>query len=142
MALLASAAFPTVSFSDDEEDGGGAEFVDGPADKKKKARKKGAFEKFGLEPKLLHGIKRLGYRLPARRKTIPIALEGHDMVAMARTGSGKTASFLIPLVNRLKAHTTISGARGLVLSPTRELASQTLRFARVLFATLRRCDAH
>ena len=143
-------AFPTVTFSDDEDElGGGLDGVsetqggDKKKKKKKKQRKQGPFEKFGLDQNLLYGIKRLGYRLPTpvQRKTIPVALEGHDMVAMARTGSGKTASFLIPLVNRLKAHTSISGARGLVLSPTRELASQTLRFARALcnFTSLRVC---
>lgn len=52
-------------------------------------------------------------------------LEGHNVVAMARTGSGKTASFLVPLIDRLKAHSKIVGVRGVILSPTRELAEQT-----------------
>ena len=51
---------------------------------------------------------------------------------MARTGSGKTASFLIPMFEKLKARTAKSGARALVLSPTRELALQTLRFCKEL----------
>ena len=75
------------------------------------------------------------------RKTLPIALAGHDLVAMARTGSGKTASFLIPLLDRLKTHSKRFGVRGLVLSPTRELALQTLKFADSIgkFTDLRTC---
>jgi superfamily II DNA/RNA helicase len=60
------------------------------------------------------------------------ALGGRDVVAMARTGSGKTAAFLIPMVERLAAHSARIGARAVVLSPTRELVLQTLRFARAL----------
>lgn len=51
---------------------------------------------------------------------------------MARTGSGKTACFLIPLFEKLKARQAKSGARALILSPTRELALQTLRFTKEL----------
>lgn len=57
-------------------------------------------------------------------------MEGKDLVAMARTGSGKTAAFLIPMFERLKTHTAQTGARALILSPTRELALQTLRFTK------------
>lgn len=70
---------------------------------------------------------------PVQRKTLPVALSGVDTVAMARTGSGKTCAFLIPLLEKLLADTAKgnhSGAhhvRGLILSPTRELSSQTLR---------------
>lgn len=49
---------------------------------------------------------------------------------MARTGSGKTACFLIPMFERLKARSAQSGARALVLSPTRELALQTMKFTK------------
>lgn len=47
---------------------------------------------------------------------------------MARTGSGKTAAFLIPMFEKLKGHDPNSGPRALILSPTRELALQTLKF--------------
>ena len=51
-------------------------------------------------------------------------LEGKDVVAMARTGSGKTACFLLPLLERLQVASAQAGARALILSPTRELALQ------------------
>ena len=62
-----------------------------------------------------------GYKFPTpiQRKSIPLILEGENIVAMARTGSGKTASFLIPLISKLMAHSNLVGVRGLVISPTR-----------------------
>lgn len=59
-------------------------------------------------------------------------LEERDVVAMARTGSGKTACFLIPLLEKLKTRQAKSGIRALILSPTRELALQTLKFIKEL----------
>ena len=63
-------------------------------------------------------------------QTIPVIIDGKDMVAMARTGSGKTAAFLIPMFEKLQTHSAKSGARALILSPTRELALQTLKFTK------------
>jgi len=84
----------------------------------------------GLSPVVLKGIRRKGFRLPTpiQRKAIPLILQGLDIVGMARTGSGKTAAFVIPLLEKLKVHsTTVNGARACVLSPTRELALQTYK---------------
>jgi len=63
-------------------------------------------------------------------QTIPIALENRDVVAMARTGSGKTACFLIPMFEKLTQHTVNGhkGIRALILSPTRELAVQVILY--------------
>ncbi|CAG9323324.1 unnamed protein product [Blepharisma stoltei] len=101
------------------------------------------FETMSLHPYLFRAIKKKGYTLPTpiQRKVIPVALSGQDMIAVARTGSGKTAAFLIPMIQKLKEHSTVVGARGLVISPTRELAMQTLKFAIELckFSSLKVC---
>lgn len=61
-----------------------------------------AAETMGLSEALLKAIKRKGFRLPTpiQRKTMPLILQGMDVVGMARTGSGKTAAFVIPMVER------------------------------------------
>uniref|UniRef100_A0A2K5E6H6 RNA helicase n=1 Tax=Aotus nancymaae TaxID=37293 RepID=A0A2K5E6H6_AOTNA len=75
-----------------------------------------------------------GYKvpMPIQRKTIPVILDGKDVVAMACTVSGKTACFLLPMLERLKTHSAQTGACALILSPTRELALQTLKFTKEL----------
>lgn len=96
---------------------------------------KGAFQSFGFSPKLLESVKIIGYSLPTpiQRKCFPPILAGRDVVAMARTGSGKTAGFVLPMIERLGcSHSQIVGIRGVVLSPTRELALQTYRVVRKL----------
>lgn len=92
-------------------------------------KKGGGFQAMGLNPNLLKAITRKGYSVPTpiQRKTIPLLLDRKDVVGMARTGSGKTAAFIIPMIERLKTHNTQVGARALVLSPSRELALQTLQ---------------
>ncbi|CAI5743385.1 unnamed protein product [Hyaloperonospora brassicae] len=94
----------------------------------------GGFQHLGLSPLVFRGVMAMGYKVPTpiQRKSLPIVLSGKDCVAMARTGSGKTAAFLIPMVEKLKEHSTKIGVRALVLSPTRELAVQTLRFTKQL----------
>ncbi|KAE9421833.1 hypothetical protein Angca_003063, partial [Angiostrongylus cantonensis] len=66
-----------------------------------------------------------------KRKTIPCILDGKDVVAMSRTGSGKTAAFVIPMLQRLKQRDT-KGIRALLVSPTRELALQTFKVVKEL----------
>jgi len=108
--------------------------------------KGGGFQAMGLSQNVLSGIFRLGYKLPTpiQRRALPLALSGRDLVAMARTGSGKTAAFLIPMVERLTSGslTSIKGVRAVILSPTRELSLQTLKFCTKLakFTDLR-CTA-
>ena len=89
--------------------------------------KKGSFASFGLSKLVLANITRKGFRQPTpiQRKTIPLILQGRDIVGMARTGSGKTAAFLLPMIEKLKTHSTKIGARAVILSPSRELAIQT-----------------
>ncbi|KAK3910911.1 ATP-dependent RNA helicase DDX54 [Frankliniella fusca] len=101
---------------------------------KKTTQKGGGFQCLGLSFEVLKGIKKRGYKVPTpiQRKTIPLVMSGRDVVAMARTGSGKTACFLIPLFEKLKTRSAKAGARALILSPTRELAVQTLKFIRDL----------
>ena len=68
----------------------------------------------------------MGYKVPTpvQRKSLPVTLAGADVVVMARTGSGKTAAFLIPVLEKLAKHSPKMGARSIILSPTRELAVQ------------------
>ncbi|GAB2265579.1 Putative DEAD-box ATP-dependent RNA helicase 29 [Dionaea muscipula] len=101
---------------------------------KQKKAKSGGFESLGLSSNVYRAVKRKGYRVPTpiQRKTMPLVLAGADVVAMARTGSGKTAAFLIPMLEKLKQHVPQSGVRALILSPTRDLALQTHKFTKEL----------
>ncbi|CAJ2645732.1 unnamed protein product [Trifolium pratense] len=102
--------------------------------KKKNNKGQGGFETLGLNPNVFRGIRNKGYKVPTpiQRKTMPLILSGVDVVAMARTGSGKTAAFLVPMLHRLNQHIPQGGVRGLILSPTRDLALQTLKFTQEL----------
>ncbi|KAK6332388.1 ATP-dependent RNA helicase dbp10 [Orbilia brochopaga] len=102
--------------------------------KSKSLKKSGGFQSMGLNSTLLKAIQRKGFSVPTpiQRKTIPLLMEGQDVVGMARTGSGKTAAFIIPMIEKLKAHSAKVGARGLILSPSRELALQTLKVVKDL----------
>uniref|UniRef100_A0AAQ5XLK7 RNA helicase n=1 Tax=Amphiprion ocellaris TaxID=80972 RepID=A0AAQ5XLK7_AMPOC len=100
----------------------------------KKKKKSGGFQSMGLSYPVYKGVMKKGYKVPTpiQRKTIPVILDGKDIVAMARTGSGKTAAFLVPMFEKLKAPQAQTGARALILTPTRELALQTMKFTREL----------
>ncbi|KAK6127286.1 hypothetical protein DH2020_038949 [Rehmannia glutinosa] len=102
--------------------------------KQSKKSRSGGFESLGLSPNIYNGVKKKGYRVPTpiQRKTMPLILTGYDVVAMARTGSGKTAAFLIPMLQKLQHHVPQAGVRALILSPTRDLALQTFKFAKEL----------
>ncbi|KAJ6850356.1 DEAD-box ATP-dependent RNA helicase 29-like [Iris pallida] len=100
----------------------------------KKSKTSHGFETLGLIPVVFRGVMKKGYRVPTpiQRKTMPLILAGADVVAMARTGSGKTAAFLLPMIQKLRQHVPGGGPRALILSPTRDLAMQTLKFAKEL----------
>ncbi|KAM4532368.1 ATP-dependent RNA helicase DDX54 [Fundulus diaphanus] len=100
----------------------------------KKKKKSGGFQSMGLSFPVYKGVMKKGYKVPTpiQRKTVPVILDGKDVVAMARTGSGKTAAFLVPMFEKLKAPQAQTGARALILTPTRELALQTMKFTKEL----------
>jgi ATP-dependent RNA helicase RhlE len=83
------------------------------------------FDQFGLDPRLMQGVRTAGYDTPTpiQSAAIPPALAGHDLIGTAQTGTGKTAAFVLPILQRL-----LKGPRGrtraLIVTPTRELAEQ------------------
>jgi len=85
------------------------------------------FEKLGLSEKLLKAIEEVGYTepTPIQAAAIPEAVAGKDVLGIAQTGTGKTASFTLPMIERLsKGRARARMPRSLVLAPTRELAAQ------------------
>jgi ATP-dependent RNA helicase RhlE len=90
------------------------------------------FEELNLAPAILEAVREQGYEhpTPIQAEAIPAVLEGHDLLAGAQTGTGKTAAFTLPLLHRLQANApeVVKGqarpVRALVLAPTRELAAQ------------------
>ena len=92
------------------------------------------FESLGLAPALLRALSEQGYTKPTpiQAAAIPLVLDGHDLLAGAQTGTGKTAAFALPLLQKLGVDAAAHGAthkqprkpRALILTPTRELAAQ------------------
>lgn len=84
------------------------------------------FREFGLDESLLEGIEASGYEnaTPVQEQVIPIILSGKDLIASAQTGTGKTAAFLLPIVNKLINARHDDQISALVIVPTRELAVQ------------------
>jgi len=90
------------------------------------------FEDFGLSADILRALADQGYvhPTPIQAEAIPVVLQGHDVMGAAQTGTGKTAGFSLPIIQRLLAHASASASparhpvRALILTPTRELADQ------------------
>ena len=91
------------------------------------------FEQFNLDSRLMKGIQRAGYETatPIQEAAIPAALRGRDIIGTAQTGTGKTAAFILPILNKL-----INGPRkmprALIVTPTRELAEQIYEVTKML----------
>ncbi len=90
------------------------------------------FSSLALDAQIQRALAELGYAepTPIQAKAIPYAIAGHDLMAMAQTGTGKTAAFTLPMLQRLLPHASTSASparhpiRALILAPTRELAIQ------------------
>ena len=92
------------------------------------------FEEFNLRPAILKAIIARGYTTPTpiQQQSIPLVMAGTDLIATAQTGTGKTAAFVLPALQRLATPSSIpgKGPRILILTPTRELAGQVMDAAR------------
>lgn len=84
------------------------------------------FSDFSLEAKLLEGIAAIGFDKPTpiQQAAIPIIVDGKDMIGSAQTGTGKTAAFVIPTLNRIMQMPQTPKVKALIITPTRELALQ------------------
>ncbi|MBN2845707.1 MAG: DEAD/DEAH box helicase [Deltaproteobacteria bacterium] len=85
-----------------------------------------SFANFELHPKIFAGVQSLGYKTPTpiQLKSIPPVMKGRDVVGLAQTGTGKTAAFVLPILQRL-IQGPHSHVRALIIAPTRELSEQT-----------------
>jgi ATP-dependent RNA helicase RhlE len=90
------------------------------------------FTALGLVPELVRAVAEEGYEQPTpiQLEAIPLALAGRDLIGSAQTGTGKTAAFMLPILQRLAPRGATHGLRALILVPTRELAEQVLQSAR------------
>src|SRR6266705_3507980 len=91
------------------------------------------FASLGLAPELVRAVAEEGYEQPTpiQQEAIPLALAGRDLIGSAQTGTGKTAAFMLPILQRLANAGPKHVLRALILVPTRELAEQVLQSARV-----------
>ncbi|MBY0448908.1 MAG: DEAD/DEAH box helicase, partial [Hyphomonadaceae bacterium] len=86
-----------------------------------------SFDRLGLGPELLQSILEAGYSIPTpiQEQAIPVVLQGRDVLGIAQTGTGKTASFTLPMIEILaRGRAKARMPRTLILEPTRELAAQ------------------
>lgn len=135
-------AAPAPSFSEKPSQ---SQASNAAADKRKV--RQGSYQSLGLSPPICAALYAAGYNFPTpiQRKVIPPVLSGDDVVAMARTGSGKTAAFLAPLLHRLSENpqpmstsSRRNGPRALVVAPTRELVLQEIKFCNLYAKRLER----
>lgn len=86
------------------------------------------FDSFGLDPRILKGIHDLGFirPTPIQIKAIPAILSGRDLIGCAQTGTGKTAAFVLPIIHKLLQTKSTRNVRALIVSPTREIAVQSI----------------
>ena len=93
-----------------------------------------SFSSLGLSPKLLQSVSDAGYTTPTPIQTsaIPRVLAGRDLIGIAQTGTGKTAAFVLPLLERIMARPQSRAPRALIVAPTRELALQIDEHVRML----------
>ena len=85
------------------------------------------FEELNLESNLMEGLEAMNFQemTPIQEKSIPFILDGRDIIACAQTGTGKTAAYLLPLLNRmLKEEHSSESVNAIIMAPTRELAQQ------------------
>ena len=92
------------------------------------------FTSLNLHPSLLRGIEDLGFRrpTPVQAQAIPPILAGRDVIGCAQTGTGKTAAFVLPILNRLLQGSSHRNLRALIVEPTRELALQVMDHLKAL----------
>ena len=89
------------------------------------------FDEVNLDENVLQGIEAMNFQemTPVQEQTIPVILEGKDIIGCAQTGTGKTAAYTLPLLSRLVAEGNPDNhIRAVIMVPTRELAQQIRRF--------------
>ena len=88
------------------------------------------FDQFSLDPRIVARIKAAGYTTPTpiQQQAIPRVLEGRDVIGLAQTGTGKTAAFVLPILQRLTKG-PLRQVRALIVAPTRELAEQITKMS-------------
>lgn len=85
------------------------------------------FEDLGIAENIVKALEDYGYEepTPIQEKTIPFIIQGRDLIGQSQTGTGKTASFGLPLIQKININ--LNKVQGLILCPTRELALQVTR---------------
>ena len=91
------------------------------------------FEQFSLDPRIVAGVRSVGYTIPTpiQKQAIPVVMQGRDILGLAQTGTGKTAAFILPILQHLITQPS-RYIRALIVVPTRELAEQIHHTAKTL----------